>query len=403
MKNTSPIYECILTANEQESCLVLSSVTEAFCRVVGISPNSLGSPLEKLVPENTATWIYQAFSYIKDGNEILRDLREIKDNFWCYSLSYNKPVLTISLAPIWDADETNRTAYSVNNLANMPLNKFSSSFYDSILINCKESRYKIESISTSLSQMLEINIGDAIDPLFSRMRSLCTDKLIKRSMELNKVSFFLDIYEHHKKSYYLLITLLPLNHFNRFMIIGIHLLGAQDYYQIMKSVNTSSQQVCEAGNIGVAVVETTNGKYKKIINANACFNRLVYSHEDFEFLKTKVIPVCCNKQSILTVSHRLVNLNCLIAAIPTLNSNQIFLFIIPETGPQPSIQSLANRLTKREFEIACHIVNGNSIKGISVDCGISEGTVKKNLSNIYSKLQINNRVDLVRLIFSSGN
>lgn len=403
MKNTSPIYECILTANEQESCLVLSSVTEAFCRVVGISPNSLGSPLEKLVPENTATWIYQAFSYIKDGNEILRDLREIKDNFWCYSLSYNKPVLTISLAPIWDADETNRTAYSVNNLANMPLNKFSSSFYDSILINCKESRYKIESISTSLSQMLEINIGDAIDPLFPRMRSLCTDKLIKRSMELNKVSFFLDIYEHHKKSYYLLITLLPLNHFNRFMIIGIHLLGAQDYYQIMKSVNTSSQQVCEAGNIGVAVVETTNGKYKKIINANACFNRLVYSHEDFEFLKTKVIPVCCNKQSILTVSHRLVNLNCLIAAIPTLNSNQIFLFIIPETGPQPSIQSLANRLTKREFEIACHIVNGNSIKGISVDCGISEGTVKKNLSNIYSKLQINNRVDLVRLIFSSGN
>ncbi|MEA5137171.1 MAG: LuxR C-terminal-related transcriptional regulator [Candidatus Fimivivens sp.] len=403
MKNTSPIYECILTANEQESCLVLSSVTEAFCRVVGISPNSLGSPLEKLVPENTATWIYQAFSYIKDGNEILRDLREIKDNFWCYSLSYNKPVLTISLAPIWDADETNRTAYSVNNLANMPLNKFSSSFYDSILINCKESRYKIESISTSLSQMLEINIGDAIDPLFPRMRSLCTDKLIKRSMELNKVSFFLDIYEHHKKSYYLLITLLPLNHFNRFMIIGIHLLGAQDYYQIMKSVNTSSQQVCEAGNIGVAVVETTNGKYKKIINANACFNRLVYSHEDFEFLKTKVIPVCCNKQSILTVSHRLVNLNCLIAAIPTLNSNQIFLFIISETGPQPSIQSLANRLTKREFEIACHIVNGNSIKGISVDCGISEGTVKKNLSNIYSKLQINNRVDLVRLIFSSGN
>ena len=403
MKNTSPIYECILTANEQESCLVLSSVTEAFCRVVGINPNSLGSPLEKLVPENTAAWIYQAFSYIKDGNEILRDLREIKDNFWCYSLSYNKPVLTISLAPIWDADETNRTAYSVNNLANMPLNKFSSSFYDSILINCNESSYKIVSISTSLSQMLEISIGDAIDPIFSRMRSLCTDKLIKRSMELNKVSFFLDIYEHHKKSYYLLITLLPLNHYNRFMIIGIHHLGAQDYYQIMKSVNTSSQQVCEAGNIGVAVAETNNGKYKKIINANACFNRLVYSHEDFEFLKTKVIPVCCNKQSILTVSHRLVNLNCLIAAIPTLNSNQIFLFIIPETGPQPSIQSLANRLTKREFEIACHIVNGNSIKGISVDCGISEGTVKKNLSNIYSKLQINNRVDLVRLIFSSGS
>lgn len=403
MKNTSPIYECILTSNEQESCLVLSSVTEAFCRVVGISPNSLGSPLEKIVHEKTAVWIYQAFSYIKDGNEILRDLREIKDNFWCYSLSYNRPALKISLTPIWDADEPSRTTYSMNNLVNMPLNKYNASFYDSILINCNDSSYRIASISPTLSQILEINIGDTIDPLFSCLRSICTDKLIKRSMELNKTSFFLDIYEHHERACYLLITLVPLNHYNRFMLIGIHHLEAQDYYQIMKSVNTSPQQVCEAGNIGVAVVETSNCKYKNIINANTCFNRLVYAHEDFEFLKTKIVPVCCNKQSILTISHRFVNLKCLIAAIPTLNSNQIFLFIIPETGPQPSIQSLANRLTKREFEIACHIVNGNSIKGISVDCGISEGTVKKNLSNIYSKLQINNRVDLVRLIFSSGS
>lgn len=403
MKNTSPIYECILTANEQESCLVLSSVTEAFCHVVGISPNSIGSPLEKIAPEKTAVWIYQAFSYIKDGSETLRDLREIKDSFWCYSLAYNRPWLTISLIPIWDADETSHNTYSVNNLVNMPLNKFKASFYDSILINCNESNFTIASISPSLSQMLGINIGETIDPIFPRMRSLCTDKLIKRSMELNKVSFFLDVYEHNKTTSYLLITLVPLNHYSRFILIGIHKLGTQDYYQIMKSINTSPQQVCEAGNIGVAVVETNNCKYKRIVNANNCFNRLVYSNEDLEFLKTKVVPACCDKQSILTVSHRLINLNCLIAAIPTLNSNQIFLFIIPETGPQLSIQSLANRLTKREFEIACHIVNGNSIKGISVDCGISEGTVKKNLSNIYSKLQINNRVDLVRLIFSSGS
>lgn len=402
MKNTPPVYECILTANEQESCLVLSSVSKAFCRVVGINPNSLGMPLEKIVPETTATWIYQAFSYIKDGNDTIRDLREIQDSFWCYSLSYSKPVLTISLLPIWDVDETTRT-YSVDNLVNMPLNKFCGCFYDSILINCTESSYKIASISPILSRLLGITIGDPIDTLFSCMRSLCTDRLIKRSMELNKVCYFMDVYVHDKATHYLLITLVPLNHYERHMLIGLHRLEAHDYYQMMKSVNTNPQRICEAGNIGVAVLETDNSKYKKTINANHCFNRLVYSHEDFEFLRTEIIPACCSKQSIITVSHRLGNLNCLIAAIPTLNSNQMFLFIIPDTGPQPSIQSLANRLTKREFEIACHIFNGNSIKGISVDCGISEGTVKKNLSNIYSKLQINNRVDLVRLIFFNGD
>ncbi|MDD4602130.1 MAG: helix-turn-helix transcriptional regulator [Negativicutes bacterium] len=398
MKNASPVYECILTANEQGSCLILNSVTEAFCRVVGISPHSLGMPLEKVVAQKTAAWIYQAFSYIKDGNEAIRDLREIQGSFWCYSLAYNKPKLTVSLSPIWDVDEANRT-YSVNNLANMSLNKFHGSFHDSLLINCNESNYKIASISPALSQLLGITIGDNIDTLFSYMQNLCTDRLIKRSMELNKVHYYMDVYEHDKTTCHLLITLIPLNHFERYMLIGLHKLQERDYYQMMKSIDTSPRQICEAGNIGVAVIETENCKYKRIINANTCFNRLVYSHEDFELLRIKIIPVCCAKQSILTASRRLGNLNCLIAAIPTLNSNQIFLFIIPDTGPQPSIQSLANRLTKREFEIACHIVNGNSIKGISADCGISEGTVKKNLSNIYSKLQINNRVDLVRLIF----
>lgn len=402
MKNHLPAYECILTANDDETSLRLDSVTNAFCRVVGINPHSPGLPLEEIVPEQTATWIYQAFSSIKDGNETIRDLREIQDRFWSYTLSYDKPQLTITLLPIWDVDETIHT-YSMDHLVNLPLNKFCECFYDSILVSCADDIFRIASISPDFSQIMGINIGDNIDVLLTRMRTVCSDKLIKRSIALNKICYFMDIYIRNKRPYHLLITLVPLNHYVKHMLIGIHLLKSNDYYQMMKSVNPNPKPICDAGNIGIAVFETEKCKYKKLLNANPCFNRLVYSHEDFEFLRTKVIPICCAKQSIITIAHRLGNLDCLIAAIPTLNYNQLFLFVMPETGPQSSIQSLADRLTKREFEIACHIVNGNSIKGISVDCGITEGTVKKNLANIYSKLQISNRVELVRLIFSNSD
>ncbi len=402
MKNHLPVYECILTANQDETSLKLDSMTNAFCRVVGISANSQGLPLEEIVPEQTAAWIYQAFSNIKDGNETIRDLREIQGRFWSYTLSYDRPKLTIALLPIWDVDETTDT-YNTDNLVNLPLNKFCGSFYDSILISCTDDIYRIASISPSFSELAGINIGDPIDVLLSRMRTVCSDKLIKRSMTLNKICYFMDIWICDNRPYHFLVTLVPLNHYVKHLLVGIHLLKSHEYYQMMKSVNPSPKRICDAGNIGVAVFETDNCRYKKLINANQCFNRLVYSHEDFEFLQTSVIPVCCSKQSIITMAHRLGNLNCLIAAVPTLNSNQLFLFVMPDTGPQPSIQSLADRLTKREFEIACHIVNGNSIKGISVDCGITEGTVKKNLANIYSKLQINNRVELVRLIFSNSD
>lgn len=402
MKNISPVYECIFTANDQESSLLLTSATKAFLRVMGINPNALGLPLEKTVSEQTATWIYQAFTHIREGNECIRDLREIQGSLWSYSISYDRPLLTMTLLPIWDVDEATR-AYSANNLVNMPLNKFCNCFYDSILLSLGQDDYRVSSISPAFSQLMGINLGDPIGNLFSCMQIVCADKLIKRSMSLNKISYFMDVCVRDKKTYHLLIMLVPLNHYEKHLLVGLHLLEAQDYYQMMKSVNVNPTPICEAGNIGVAILETENDRFKRLINANPCFNQLVYSHEDFEFLRTKIIPSCCAKQSILTIAHRLGNLDCLLAAIPTMNSNQMFLLVMPTTGPQLSIQNLADRLTKRELEIACHIVNGNSIKGISADCGITEGTVKKNLSNIYGKLQINNRVELVRLILAGND
>lgn len=402
MNTSPPVYECILTANEQKFGLLLSSATKAFCRAMGIRPNAAGLPLEKIVPEQTAAWVYQAFSYIRESNERIQDIHEIQGGLWSCSLSYSKPALTLSLAPIWDVGEATRV-YGANNLVNTPLNKFLSSFYDSILVNCTEGGCWVSSISPDFSALMDIKIGEPISNLFSCMHTVCADKLIKRSMQLNKISYFMDICVRNKKPYHLLITLVPLNHYEKHLLIGLHLLEAQDYYQMMKSVNLSPQPICEAGNIGVAVIETENDRFKKLVNTNPCFNRLVYSHQDFELLRTQIVPVCCAKQSILTISHRLGNIDCLITAIPIVTPNRMFLFIMPATGPQLSIQSLADRLTKRELEIAFHIVNGNSIKGISSDCGISEGTVKKTLSNIYSKLQINNRVELVRLILAGDD
>ncbi len=402
MKNIPPVYECIFTANEQESSLLLTSATKAFFRVMSINPNTQGLPLEKIVSELTASWIYEAFAHIREGNECIRDLREIQGSLWSYSLSYDRPLLTMTLLPIWDVEEATRT-YSANNLVNMPLNKFCSCFYDSILLSATQDGYRVSSISPDFSQLMEINLGDSIGRLFSCMHTVCTDKLIARAMSLNKISYFMDICVRNETAYHLLIMLVPLNHYEKHLLVGLHLLEPQDYYQMMKSVNVSPTPICEAGNIGVAILETENDRFKRLVNANPCFNQLIYSHEDFEFLRTKIIPSCCSKQSILTVAHRLGNLDCLLAAIPTMNANQMFLLVMPTTGPQLSIQSLADRLTKRELEIACHIVNGNSIKGISADCGITEGTVKKNLSNIYGKLQINNRVELVRLILAGND
>lgn len=55
---------------------------------------------------------------------------------------------------------------------------------------------------------------------------------------------------------------------------------------------------------------------------------------------------------------------------------------------------LATILTERETEIMCLVAQGLSNREIGERVSVGEGTVKVHVHNIYSKLGINNRVDL---------
>ena len=60
------------------------------------------------------------------------------------------------------------------------------------------------------------------------------------------------------------------------------------------------------------------------------------------------------------------------------------------------------RLSERETSIVTYLIQGYSNKEIGKLLFISELTVKTHVRNIYQKLHINSRVDLVNLVKSSG-
>ncbi len=55
----------------------------------------------------------------------------------------------------------------------------------------------------------------------------------------------------------------------------------------------------------------------------------------------------------------------------------------------------AQRLTKREAEVAGLVSQGLANKTVAGRLGLSEGTVKIHLYNIYRKLRIANRAELI--------
>jgi DNA-binding NarL/FixJ family response regulator len=63
---------------------------------------------------------------------------------------------------------------------------------------------------------------------------------------------------------------------------------------------------------------------------------------------------------------------------------------------QPAVANKNEQLTAREQEVSLLLIEGNTYKQIAYSLYISPDTVRQHIKNIYRKLQINSRVQLIR-------
>jgi two-component system, NarL family, nitrate/nitrite response regulator NarL len=74
-----------------------------------------------------------------------------------------------------------------------------------------------------------------------------------------------------------------------------------------------------------------------------------------------------------------------------------------EEGKRARVSQLENALTSREREIVTLVAEGQSNKEIARQLGLTDGTVKIHLHNIYRKLEVGNRTSLTALALSYRN
>ncbi|MGI5892927.1 MAG: helix-turn-helix domain-containing protein, partial [Bacillota bacterium] len=99
-----------------------------------------------------------------------------------------------------------------------------------------------------------------------------------------------------------------------------------------------------------------------------------------------------------------------LALLPPLNNhltillkNHAFLTVIPETSEQEATVHVGrakefSKLTERENQVASLLLQGKTYKKIAAELYISENTVKYYVKNIYSKLDIKSRSDLIDIM-----
>lgn len=74
----------------------------------------------------------------------------------------------------------------------------------------------------------------------------------------------------------------------------------------------------------------------------------------------------------------------------------------PEVAEEPSVRALRTSLSGRELQVVKAVSAGLRNRAIAEQLGIAEGTVKLHLHNIYEKLGIDSRLELMLLATRAG-
>ena len=70
---------------------------------------------------------------------------------------------------------------------------------------------------------------------------------------------------------------------------------------------------------------------------------------------------------------------------------------------ESTIENWLHGLTPREYQVALMVARGLSNKEVARGLGISDGTVKLHVHNIFQKLGARNRYGLIQRMVSSGS
>ena len=109
------------------------------------------------------------------------------------------------------------------------------------------------------------------------------------------------------------------------------------------------------------------------------------------------LAVVCVSLAILPPLHM-----CLLRTL----RNPSYLMIMPESvssGPAKSSYDLGQfaELSERETQVVARLLQGKTYRTIASELIISENTVKTHVKNIYSKLQVRNRSELIDLVLEN--
>lgn len=400
MKNTDTISTfCTMSVYPKDSLFYLHSICDNFSRILNIDQNDVGKEISLIFSQKFVKGIGADFTYVLETKESLITFYEINHRLWNIEIDYKDNYIRLLGTEIHNVNQINQ--YS--KLSDISLKSFKSKGQGVLMLKAKGEHFEVNSISPGVAQALELQVGDSIDCVLSQMKSIASTTILQKCINLGQTARVLDVFSccKRKQCYYCYIELIPVCNEDQHIMLVIRQLDKESYYKFLyKSVPSPFGELDETF-IAVGVYKQGKGGEYVLKHANAYLKRMISGKGNDNIVYDLIVKNCAEYKTVEKAVLFINGVEYYTLGIPNVSKNNIFIMLFEKSSMRNTTERVFSPLTKRENEIAQMLVDGCTIKYISYMLKIAEGTVKKTISNIYKKIGVNSRIELIKEIFHS--
>ncbi|MDD3429148.1 MAG: LuxR C-terminal-related transcriptional regulator [Oscillospiraceae bacterium] len=271
--------------------------------------------------------------------------------------------------------------------------------------------YRIETACETGSAYLEVaHKHFYIDSFFRKERENYTLKYLSDCIKKQAPMAFYDIYTVGLYEVFIHITLLPVIHTEKTYIL---LLAKVVDETVCAFANAGYLQIADSlfktPSFGVCILNCEDRQKIVVEHSNDCFTELFLKNR---FSLKDLYATTFFEKSLKGITGGgtfAANIMADPAAVHYVNTvpaftdgkvSRVLVMLLPNGSVSLRCRSLLEKLTPREMQIMCLIIAGYTNRYIAHTLSISEGTVKKIAYNIYQKLNVVSRIELLKRVLN---
>jgi len=376
--------------------IIIEESNDTFAKIFGNGEKMRGKSVSEYPLLRNVSDIFRGLGRYQMGREI-NYLYEIGGAYWSVVAKADGPLLVVTGKRL-DLPRFDQ----IPEILSLDFLRSTLSF--TVLVEIREYQYLIHSFSREAAEYLELHEGQrvrsAIENRLSRIKDL--EMLLDHIGKVGIVRLLEEVHfkQGPKKC---LISILPIEHMQFAGIyILIHILDEQQFYQLHKTGNFLEEYYINS-DVGIAIFEYDQ---QKVIRSNTLFEQVAGGGDGTNLKKivTSGALQKARKTQLATFEEMAFRGNgmgqsYILSYIPVLGESKTMILLSRKNKVGQPLKELSSSLSEREREIVDMVIRGSKNAQIAKSLGIAEGTVKKTLHNVYGKLQVDSRVELIKRIY----